>query len=133
MRSAQRKLAIVFNRPHNPGPCDDDWETTPYRSDASKYAAGLLLPAAFATYAVIVFVTNHGILPSRGHTMHLHGPNAIAYAVSLASIALFLHFHYFWGNIHDQHPLAVLGKILSLLTFIPSTFFLIWRTFTKGF
>jgi hypothetical protein len=57
-------------------------------------------------------------------TMTLHGINAQAYAGAVFSAAVFVHCHYFWGNIYNQAWFAVLGKILSACGFIAGLGFL---------
>ena len=50
--------------------------------------------------------------------MTLHGLNAVAIGIAFVSAAVFLHCHYFWGNIYNQAWFAVLGKIIGACGFI---------------
>jgi hypothetical protein len=50
----------------------------------------------------------------------------------MIGIAIFLHCHYFWGNIYNQAWFAVLGKIIGAIVFIGATGFLIVRIGVYG-
>jgi hypothetical protein len=64
--------------------------------------------------------------------LHLVGLNALALGFAGVCLALFLHCHYFWGNVRDQAWYAVLGKILSLVGFIAALGLLIVRVGVLG-
>ena len=49
----------------------------------------------------------------------------------MLAVGVFLHFHYFWGNVYNQAWWAVLGKILSA-AFIAATVTLIIRVGILG-
>ncbi|MDB5297898.1 MAG: hypothetical protein JWO31_3881 [Phycisphaerales bacterium] len=59
------------------------------------------------------FVTGHAVYGRAGMELHLAGVNAAAFGVAAVSAAVFLHCHYFWGNVYDQVWFAVLGKIVA--------------------
>ena len=67
-----------------------------------------------------------------GESMTLHGENAVAFGIALMAVALFIHFHYFWGNIYNQIWFAVLGKIISVIIFIGAMGVLIVRIGVYG-
>jgi len=122
--------------PQNPTAYDDDWEDQPPQSAFHKWALGVALPAAIFAYGIWVLLTREAQVG--GHmnpgqiTMTLHGSNAVAYGVAVLSAALFLHCHYFWGNIYNQAWLAVLGKIISACGFIAAIGFLCVRVGVLG-
>ena len=64
--------------------------------------------------------------------MDLFGTNAVALGLAGLSIGAFLHCHYFWGNVYHLSAFAVLGKILSLMSFIGSVGYLIVRVGVLG-
>jgi hypothetical protein len=57
----------------------------------------------------------------------LRNGNAVAWAAAIISAGLFLHFHYFWGNIYKQAWFAVLSKIVAACGFIAALGTLIVR------
>ena len=103
---------------------DDDWEDQPAQSSVHKWVLGLFGPALLLSYGIWVLVTKAAEFSGDRATMDLRGENAIAYGLAVISIALFLHCHYFWGNIYNQIWFAVLGKIVSACGFIAAAVFL---------
>ena len=80
------------------------------------WGLGVALPLVvlgLGVYAVVARQAEFGHVPLR-----LHGANAIALGVAGISAAVFLHCHYFWGNVYNQAWFAVLGKILAACAFI---------------
>lgn len=117
--------------PYNPGPYDDDLEDQPTQGWFYKWILGIAGPLALAAYgisAVITRQTEYGTDIS----MELHGVNAIACGIAVISAAVFMHCHYFWGNIYDQAWFAVLGKIISACGFIAGLAVLIVRVGLLG-
>ena len=113
---------------HNPTAYDDDWEDQPTQGAFDKWGLGVALPVAllaFGAYAMIA--RSIGFAGWGDVSITLHGLNAVAYGIAWASAAVFLHCHYFWGNIYDQAWFAVLGKTVSGCAFIAGLGFLIVR------
>src|SRR5258708_3898200 len=105
--------------PHNPGPYDDDWEDQPGQGPFYQWFLGAALPLAIFTYALSVILTHQASFGgNQTPPMRLEGLNATALGIAAISASLFLHCHYFWGNIYNQAWFAVLGKILSACGFI---------------
>jgi hypothetical protein len=50
--------------------------------------------------------------------MRLYGLNAVAFGLAWVGAVLFVHCHYFWGNVYNQAWFAVLGKIGGAFVFI---------------
>jgi hypothetical protein len=64
--------------------------------------------------------------------MTLHGSNAAAFGVAWVSAGVFLHCHYFWGNVFNQAWFAVLGKIVAACGFIAGLAFVLVRNGVLG-
>jgi hypothetical protein len=121
-----------WRTPHNPTAYDDDWEDQPGQSGFHQWILGLGLPIGILIYAVHIFVTRQAIMGDDNVNLDLRGRNAIAYGLAVASVAVMLHCHYFWGNLYNQAWIAVLGKILSILCFIAGLGYLIFQVGVLG-
>ena len=64
--------------------------------------------------------------------MMLRGLNAMAFGVAWVSAALFVHCHYYWGNVYNQGWVAVLGKIIGACGFIAGVGFVLVRNGVLG-
>ncbi len=117
--------------PYNPTPYDDDFEDQPGQSWFHQWVLGATLPACFLSYGVRTIATRHASYANHV-SIDLRGFDAVAYGISMLAVGLFLHFHYFWGNVFNQAWWAVLGKILSAAAFIASTITLIIRVGILG-
>jgi hypothetical protein len=116
--------------PHNPTAYDDDWEDVPAQGFWPMWFGGMAVPLAAVGFAVCCLVTGTATIgDSHGPPMVLRGPQATAAAVALVGVGLFLHCHYFWGNLFHLHWLATLGKIAGLLAFIAGSGYVIVRSF----
>ena len=107
-----------WRTPHNPGAFDDDFEGQPTQGWFHQWVLGVLLPAAAAAWGAWALVTRRIEYDGSGASLSLAGVNAVAFGVALMSLGLFLHCHYFWGNVYDQAWFAVLGKIIGAVGFI---------------
>jgi len=117
---------MLNRRPnYEPTAYDDDWEDIPTSGPIPKWLGGVLVPIAFIAYGVICFVTGQGDIPGRFGSLSVTGANAVALGVAAVSIGLFLHCHYYWGNIYHLAAFAVLGKIVSLIGMIGGLVFLL--------
>ena len=114
---------MLWRYPHRATAYDDDFEDQPSQGAFYQWGLGMIVPLGLLIYGLIIL---HDQEATWGNeiTMTLHDMNAVAYGVSVLSIAAFLHFHYFWGNIYEQIWFAVLGKILAACVFILSTGYL---------
>jgi hypothetical protein len=121
----------MFGRlPHNPTAYDDDWEEQPGQGPFYQWGLGVALPLfmlGVGTYAVATGQAAYGRVP-----MVLLGMNAVAFGVAWISLGVFLHCHYFWGNIYNQAWFAVLGKIVAACGFIGALAVLIVRVGVLG-
>jgi hypothetical protein len=117
--------------PYKPTAYDDDWEDQPGQGPFYQWGLGVVLPLAligYGAYGVAVQQITFGTRVS----MTLHGLNAIAFGIAWISAGVFLHFHYFWGNIFNQAWFAVLGKIVSACGFIAGLVFVLVRNGVLG-
>jgi hypothetical protein len=106
-----------WRTPYNPTAYDDDWEDQPAQGPWYQWGLGVAVPLfllGFGIHAIIVRHADYGDQVP----MILHGLNAICLGIAAMSAALFLHCHYFWGNIYDQAWFAVLGKIVAGCGFV---------------
>jgi hypothetical protein len=60
------------------------------------------------------------------------GLNAVAFGAAWVAVAVFVHCHYFWGNIYSQSWFAVLGKIIAACGFIAAIVFVLIRNGVLG-
>jgi hypothetical protein len=119
--------------PYNPGPYDDDWEDQPGQGPFYQWFMGAALPLAILAYGICVITTHEATFgANQFQPMQLEGPNATALGVAAVSLGLFLHCHYFWGNIYNQAWFAVLGKILAACGFIAGLAILLIRVGIMG-
>jgi len=121
---------MQWRSPYNPTAYDDDWEDQPAQGPFYKWGLGVALPLlalCFGVYAIATRQAAYGRVP-----MELHGPNAIAFGVAGISLGVFLHCHYFWGNVYNQAWFAVLGKIAAGCGFIAALGVLIVRVGVLG-
>ncbi|HEY8750648.1 MAG TPA: hypothetical protein VIM11_21870 [Tepidisphaeraceae bacterium] len=121
----------MWRAPHNPTAYDDDFEGQPAQSPFHQWILGAAVPFCLLLYGVHVLWIRQATY-SYHNTLVLHGLDALAYGIATISVALFLHFHYFWGNIYDQVWWAVLGKIISAAVFIISTAVILVRVGVLG-
>ena len=116
--------------PHNPTAYDDDWEDQPGQGPFYQWGLGVLVPLLVLGYGVLVLTTPGAAYARVG--MSLGGVNAIAFGAAAASAGVFLHCHYFWGNVYNQAWFAVLGKIIAACAFIAALGTLIVRVGVFG-
>jgi len=108
---------MLWPRPYNPTPYDDDWEDQPGQGPVHQWGLGVLVPLILAGYGLRGIVRQE-VLFGGTIQMTFHGLNAAAFGVAGVSAAVFLHCHYFWGNVYNQAWFAVLGKIVSACGFV---------------
>src|SRR5947199_119053 len=85
---------------YQPTAYDDDWEDQPGQGAFYQWGVGIAVPLVilgFGLRAIALQQAAYGRIP-----MDLRGINAIAYGAAEISAAVFLHCHYFWGNIYNQ-------------------------------
>jgi hypothetical protein len=115
-----------WRAPHNPTAYDDDLEDQPGQGWFYQWALGVALPLVILFFGVRVTARQQALV-GREMPVQLTGYDAIALGIAGISLAVFLHCHYFWGNIYNQAGLAVLGKIIAACGFIAGLFTLIVR------
>jgi hypothetical protein len=116
----------MWRFPHNPTAYDDDWADQPGQGPFYQWGLGVALPMLLGGYGLYGIIMRQmdfgGRIP-----MTLCGPNAIAFGAAWCAAALFVHCHYFWGNIYNQAWFAVLGKIIAACGFIGGLVFVLIR------
>jgi hypothetical protein len=116
----------MLRSPYSPSAYDDDLEDQPSQGWFHQWVLGCLVPLLLAIHGLRAVVLQYAETHGRD-TMTLVGKNAIAYGIAVVAIALFMHCHYFWGNLYDQIWFAVLGKIIAATTMIAALAYLIVR------
>lgn len=100
----------------------DDFTSIPETTFWTKWFGGCALPLGLAGYAVHCYVTKHAIMPGLTRLqftyMHLYGTEAFYFSLAVLSLALLLHFHYFWNAITRLEPFSELLKNIALLGLI---------------
>lgn len=112
---------------------EDDWTDIPSSGFWPKWFGGVFFPLALLGYGIACIVKQRGYLPGRhGGGLALTQENAIALGIACLAASLFLHCHFFWGNIYHLSGYAALGKVGSALVFIVAFGFLIVRIGALG-
>src|SRR5438105_11466950 len=112
--------------PYNPTAYDDDWEDQPGQGPFYQWGVGGLVALGLAGYGIYAIVLRQVEFGGRV-SMTLRGWNAVAFGAAWVSAGVFVHCHYFWGNIYNQGWVAVLGKIVSACGFIAGLGFVLVR------
>lgn len=89
----------------------------------AKWFYGVLLPVGLWVYGASccsAMQVDWGQIP-------LKGISAVAYGIVWISIASFMHFHYFWGNVERLCGLSELGKMLAASSLGISLVYLLYR------
>jgi hypothetical protein len=116
---------MIFRFPDRPTSAyDDDWADIPASGPLPQWLGGIIIPVALLAYGISRIVVRHAILGGR-IPIDLHGPTAVALGIASLSLGVFLHCHYFWGNLYHLSAAAVLGKIVALIGFIISVGYII--------
>jgi len=122
---------MSWRLPHNPTAYDDDWEDQPGQGPLYQWGLGVAVPLVLFAYGIYAVVAQQahfgGEMP-----MAIRGLNATAFGIAWASAGLFLHCHFFWGNVFNQAWLAVLGKIIGACGFIAGMAFVVVRNGVFG-
>jgi hypothetical protein len=103
--------------PYNPTAYGDDWEDQPAQGPLYKWGLGIVVPLAFIAYGAYGVAVGQIAFGSR-FPITFHGLNAIAFGIAWISAGVFVHCHYFWGNVYNQAWFAALGKIIAACGFI---------------
>jgi hypothetical protein len=117
--------SLLTRRVHlGPG---DAFTGAPAQGVWPKWFGGIFVPLAMGAFGVFSIWTERSYLAGRSGGMRLDGKDAILMGVVSLSLGVFLHCHYFWGNLFLHSNLAELGKIVSLTTFVGALVTLIFR------
>jgi hypothetical protein len=117
--------------PHNPTAYDVDLEDQPRHGPLYQWGLGIVLPLALIGYGAYAIAMQQVTFGGRT-SMQLHGLNATAFGIAWVSAGVFVHCHYFWGNVFNQAWFAVLGKIVAACGFIAGLGFVLVRNGVLG-
>lgn len=117
--------------PHDPTPYDDNWEDQPRQGGFQQWILGVGLPMLLVGYGIRGIFMRQIEFGGR-ITMTFHGTNATAFGIAWVCAGVFVHCHYFWGNVYNQAWLAVLGKIAGAIGFIAALGFVLVRNGVYG-
>jgi fatty acid desaturase len=115
--------------PHHPSAYDDDWTDAPASGPWPKWFGGVVIAIGFVAYGAYGLATGSATLMGENMSQQLRGTDARALATAYIGIGLFLHCHYFWGNVYHFSAMAVLGKVVSLVAIIGGLGYVIVRSF----
>ena len=105
-----------------------DLAYAPSGGRAKQWLAGLVLAAVPIIYGIVCIRRGHTTLFGRGSS-DLTGDAAFWLAVAYIAVGAFLHFHYFWGLSERLSNFSQFAKIISLLVFLPSFLYSLYRIF----
>jgi hypothetical protein len=101
---------------------EEDGDPTP--DEKTKWGSGILAPIGLAIWAIYALVTKHVIMYDKYYRppVEIKGLAVYACALALISAALFLHFHYFWGQTPKLYDYYKIPKYTALAVLIVSAF-----------
>src|SRR4051794_4169394 len=89
----------MFRSYYRPTAYDDDWTDIRAQGAWPKWFGGVVIPLALIGYGAYCLANGAAILPGRDVNLELHGRQAAALSTASIGLGVFLHSHYFWGNI----------------------------------
>jgi hypothetical protein len=110
----------------------DDAENLAYGPSGGRmkqWLAGVVLAAVPIIYGIVCIQRGYTTLFGSRASSNLTGNAGFWLAVAYIAIGAFLHFHYFWGLSERLYRLSQLAKVLSLLVFLPSLLYALYRIF----
>ena len=107
----------------------EDLAHAPSGGRAKQWLAGLVFAAVPIIYGIVCIRRGHTTLFGRGASSDLTGDAAFWLAVAYIAVGAFLHFHYFWGLSERLSNFSQFAKIISLLVFLPSFLYSLYRIF----
>ena len=94
----------------------------------AKWFGGVVFPLIGLAIGISMILMREATLYGQNQSnMDLHGTNALLYGWSTVSLAVFLHAHYFWGNVDRLMRFSFLGKVFSLTSFGACMLLLVYR------
>ena len=101
---------------------EEDGDPTP--DEKTKWGSGICAPIGLLAWAVYALVTKHVIMHDNYYRspVEIKGLAVYACALTLISAALFLHFHYFWGQTPTLYDYYRIPKYTALAVLIVSAF-----------
>ncbi len=107
----------------------EDLADAPSGGRTKQWLAGVVLAAVPIIYGSICIQRGHTTLFGRGGSSDLSGDAGFWLATAYIAAGAFLHFHYFWSLSERLWPFSQFAKVLSVLVFLPSFLYALYRTF----
>jgi hypothetical protein len=122
-------MGFWFNKEHRTG--FDDAEDLAYAPEGGRVKIWLLgvgLALIPIIYGIHCLITKHAtIFGSRGTDLDVHGSGAVSLGIAYISIGVFIHAHWFWGLHQKLESLSYLLKFVTVLVFLGSFGFAIYK------
>lgn len=106
---------MFWHFPNRSSPDEDDFTGAPPQGPLFQWGLGVVAALVIAGLGVRAIVEGSF---TAGKGFMLLGTNAALMGTAWIAVGVFLHCHYFWGNVRGEMWGAVLGKLLSAATFI---------------
>lgn len=101
----------------------------PHGGPLTRWIVGGLVAGVPMIYGVACLWRGHTTLFGRGSGANLTGESGLWLAIAYIALGAFLHFHYWWGLSPRLRRFSYAGKLVSLLVFVPSFFYAVYRMF----
>lgn len=95
----------------------------------TRWIVGGLVAGVPMVYGMVCLRRGHTTLFGRRGGADLTGEAGLWLAVAYIALGAFVHFHYWWGLSPRLSPFSYAGKLVSLLVFVPSFFYAVYRMF----
>ncbi|MFZ4508759.1 MAG: hypothetical protein ACOYON_13775 [Fimbriimonas sp.] len=93
---------------------------SPSGGPLQKWGGGVVAPLVLLWPGVSNLITQSATFPSRSPAgrIALTGPSAIGLGIATIGLALFLHFHFFWGLSDRLEPYSTPLKAVACVVFV---------------
>ena len=118
---------MSWRTPYEPSGNEDDLDGPPPEGPYYQWGLGVVAAVAAVAYGARAIAVRDAAFGATRNRLPLHGTNAVVFGAIAVSSGLFLHCHYFWGNVYEQAWPAVLGKIVGLAGVVGGMCVLIYR------
>jgi hypothetical protein len=105
----------------------EDWAFGPSGGRTKQWLAGVVVAAVPIVYGIVCIQSGSTTLFGSRASAKFTSEAGFRLAVAYVAAGAFLHFHYFWGLSERLWPFSQITKILSLLVFLPSLFYALYR------
>ena len=105
----------------------EDLAHGPSGGRTKQWLAGVVLAAVPMVYGIVCIQSGNTTFFGSRASAKLTSEAGFWLAVAYVAAGAFLHFHYFWGLSERLWRFSQITKILSLLVFLPSLFYALYR------